>query len=148
MSEQIIEIAMFNYKIRTRLAGVSDLIAAEAKYHLSCFSAFKRSRDKTKSEMKDNELALVWLSGELEYAADKGHVIKLNDAWDRYTTLAEKVDITIPSSFISRRATFKDKLMHMVGDIIECVQSLERGLSERHTLLIPKKCANIWLCPS
>ena len=95
--------------------------------------------------MKDNDLALVWLRGELEYAADKGDVIKLNDVWDRYTTLAEKAEITIPPSFISRRATFKDKLMHMVGDIVECVQSLDRGPSERHNLLIPKKCVNMAL---
>ena len=42
MSEHIIEIAKFNYKLRIRLAGVSYLIATEGKYHLSCFSAFKR----------------------------------------------------------------------------------------------------------
>ena len=34
MSEQIIEAAQFNYKLRVRSAGVCDLIAAEAKYHL------------------------------------------------------------------------------------------------------------------
>ena len=63
MSEQIIEISKFDKILCTRFAGISDLIAAEAKYHLSCFSASKRSRDKTKREMK----ALVWLSKELEY---------------------------------------------------------------------------------
>jgi hypothetical protein len=133
MSEQIIEISKFDYVLCTRLAGISDLTAAEAKYHLSCFSAFTRSAD----------LALVWLSKELEYAADKGHVIKLDDAWDRYTVLAEKAGITLPPSFVSRRATFNDKPMHMVGDIMECVQSLEMGPSERHTLLIPKTFAKV-----
>ncbi|CAB3989702.1 Hypothetical predicted protein [Paramuricea clavata] len=88
MSELIIEISNFDEILR--FASISDLIAAEGKYHLSCFSASKRSRDKTKSEMKDNDLALVWLSKELEYAADKGHVIRLDDAWERYTILAEK----------------------------------------------------------
>ncbi|CAB4001987.1 Hypothetical predicted protein [Paramuricea clavata] len=145
MSDQIIEISKFDKILCTRLAGISDLIAAEAKYHFKCFSASKRLRDKTKSEMKDNDLALVWLSKELEYAADKGHVSRLDDAWERYTILAEKDANTLPSSFISRKATFKDKLMHMVGDIIECVQSIERRLSECHTLLIPKKCAKMVL---
>ena len=84
--------------------------------------------DKTKSEMKDNDLALVWLSKELEYVTDKGHVIGLDDAWERCTILAEKAGNTLPFSFISRRATFKDKPMHMVGDIIECMQSFERCL--------------------
>jgi hypothetical protein len=54
MSEQIIEMSKFD-----KILCISDLIAAEAKYHLSCFSATKRSRDKTKSEMKDNDLALA-----------------------------------------------------------------------------------------
>ena len=58
MSEQIQEIAKLDYKMCTRLAGASDLIAAEAKYHLSCFSASKRSKDKTTGELKDNDLAL------------------------------------------------------------------------------------------
>lgn len=143
MSEQIIEISKFDKILCIRFAGILDLIAAEAKYHLSCFSAFKRSRDKTKSEMEDNDLALVWLSKELEYAADKGHVIRLDEAWERYTILAEKAGNTLASTFISRRVTFKEKLMHMIGDIMECVQSLKRGPSERHTLLIPKKCTKM-----
>ena len=46
---------------------------------------------------------------------------------------------------VSRRATFKDKLMHIVGDIVECVQSYERGPSDRHTLLIPKQFGNMAL---
>ena len=95
--------------------------------------------------MKGNDLAFVWLSKELEYAADKGHVIRLDDAWDRYTTLAAKAGITLPSSFVSRRATFKDKCMHMVGDTMECVQSLKREPSWRHTLQIPKMCAKMAL---
>lgn len=67
MSEQIIDIIKFDNKHCTRLAGISNLITAEAKYHLSCFNAFKRSRDKTKSEMKETDLALVWLSKELKF---------------------------------------------------------------------------------
>ena len=33
--------------------------------------------------------------------------------------------------------------MHKVGNIIECVQSLERGPFERHTLLIPSNFTNV-----
>ena len=35
--------------------------------------------------------------------------------------------------------------MHVVGYIVECVYSLERGPTERHTLLIPKNCTNLAL---
>ena len=145
MSEQICEIAKYNYALRIRLAGVSDLIASEAKYHLACFSAFKRSAENAKMATKDTDLAMVWLYQELEYSADKGNVIKVNDAWNRYTFLAKKAGVNIPASFVSRRATFRDKLMEIVGDVVECVQSFERGTSDRHTLLIHKKIAYVAL---
>ena len=84
-------------------------------------------------EMKDSDLPMVWVRGELEDAAEKAPVIKINDdAWDKYICLAEK------TSYVSRRSTLKDKLMHVVGDIVECVYSPERGPSQRHTILIPK----------
>ena len=53
---------------------------------------------------------MIWLCGELEYAADKGYLIKLNDTWNRYTcmVLAERAEIEILRSFISRRSTLKD----------------------------------------
>ena len=49
MSEQIIEAAQLNYKLRVHLAGVCDLIAAEAKCHLPCLSAFKRKCRKSEA---------------------------------------------------------------------------------------------------
>lgn len=80
---------------------------------------------------------MTWLCEELEYAADKGHVIKLNDAWDRYMVLAERAEIEIPRSFISRRSPFKDRLLLRVGNAMDCVQPLEKSPSERLNLLIP-----------
>ena len=84
MSEQIGEIVKYNYNLRVRLAGVSDLIASETKYHWACFSALKTLSEKAKQDTNDTDLALVWLCQELEYAADKGHVINFSDAWNRY----------------------------------------------------------------
>ena len=78
---------------------MTDLIASEAKYHLACFSAFKRSAEKAKTTTNDTDLAIVWFCQELEYGADKGHVIKMSDAWNRYTFLAKKagVEIQVPA---------------------------------------------------
>ena len=50
MSEEIYEIAKYHYKLRIRLAGVPELIASETKYHLACFSAFKRLSEKAKQD--------------------------------------------------------------------------------------------------
>lgn len=79
-SEQILESAWFNY-IGIHLAGVTDLIAAESEYHLLCVHSFTRSAEKTRLASKGTYLAMIWLSSELEYAADKGQVIRLDDAW-------------------------------------------------------------------
>ena len=38
---------------------------------------------------------MIWLCEELEYAADKGYVIKLNEASEIYRALAEKSRIKI-----------------------------------------------------
>ena len=59
--------------------------------------------------------------------------------------LAERVEIEIPSSFISRRSTFKDKLLLRLGNVMDCVQPLKKSPSERQSLLIPTKFANVAL---
>jgi hypothetical protein len=61
MSENVIQNAQYNFKVRVRLSGVSDLIAAEAKYHLPCLSAFNRYAEKAKREVKETDQVLVWL---------------------------------------------------------------------------------------
>ena len=38
---------------------------------------------------------MIWLCEALEYAADKGYVIKLNEASGRYLALAEKAEIKV-----------------------------------------------------
>ena len=79
---------------------------------------------------------MVWLCEGLEYAADNGYDIKLNEASDRYVALAEKAEIKIPRSFISRRSTFKCKLLLSLGNVMDCIQCFEGRPPERLSLLI------------
>ena len=144
VSDQIIQDATFDYKIGLRLAGVIDLIAAEAKYHLACLRAFSRSTAKSKQTIQSDseasektDLAMVWLCKELHQSADKGHVILLDDVWERYGELAATSSTTIPHSYYSRRATFKEKLQSQLGDIYYFFKPLDRSPSERKTMLIP-----------
>lgn len=139
MSDQIIEASSLDYEMSIRLAGVIDLIAAEAKYHLACLSAFTRSTTKTKQETNKTDLAMLWLCKELHQSADKGHVIQLNDVWERYTELAEELSISIQPSYYSRRTTFKEKLQSQLGDIFNFIQPHDKNPSERVTILIPTK---------
>ena len=139
MSKQILESAYLHQKLSVRLAGVNDLIAAEGKYHLVCLRAFERSNSRTKKECIDTDLAFSWLCGELESGADQGHVFQLTDVWNRYVELADELAIGIPQSFISRRATFKEKLENKVSTIFQFFQPLNVSTTERQTLLIPLK---------
>ena len=77
-SDEIINASRLDYKFRIRLAGVIDLFAAEAKYNHFCY-IFTRSTTKTKQESANTDLAMIWLFQELHHAADKGHVIQLDD---------------------------------------------------------------------
>ena len=47
--------------------------------------------------------------------------------------------IGTPQSFITRRATFKEKLESNVGDIFQFVKPVSVNIAERQTLLIPLK---------
>ena len=84
---------------------------------------------------------MIWLCEELEYAADKGYVIKLNEESEIYRALAEKSRIKIPRSFIIPSLTFKEKLLRSLGNEMDCVQSFEGCPSERLSLLIRTKYA-------
>ncbi len=139
MSSQIIQASHLDYKLGLRLAGVIEKIAAEAKYHLLCLSAFNRSTSKAKQESAKTDIAMTWLCQELIQSADKGHVILLDDVWERYKELAKESSTVIQPSYESRRGTFKEKLQSQLGDIFNFFQPLDRCALERKTVLIPTK---------
>ena len=64
-SSDILDAAKLDYNLCLRLAGINDLIAAEAKYHLTCFSSFKRTTSKIKHDSEHTDLAMIWLCNEL-----------------------------------------------------------------------------------
>jgi len=75
----------------------------------------------------------------LQQSADKGHVILLDDIWERYKEHAEESSTIIQPSYYSRRATFTEKLQSQLGDLFNFFQPLDRSTSERKTVLIPTK---------
>jgi hypothetical protein len=83
---------------------------------------------------------LLWYGyEELHQSAEKGHVIQLNDVWERYKELAEESSTAIQPSYYSRRTAFKEKLQLQLGDVYNFIQPLKRSPSERVTILIPTK---------
>ena len=139
MSEEIINSAYLDHNIGIRLAGVIDLIAAEAKYHLMCFSSFTRTTTKVRQQTNTCDLAMIWLCKELCVSAERGHILNLEVVWERYVNLAGEADVTIPDSFYSRRSTFKAKVQSLVGNSFTFFQPLDKEPAERKMLLIPTK---------
>jgi len=60
-SDNILQAVHLDYKIYLRLAGVIDLIATEAKYHLTCFRIFDRSTTKARQDSVSTDIAMIWL---------------------------------------------------------------------------------------
>ena len=88
---------------------------------------------------------LLWLCHELEQLAPHADIIELTDVWGRYCTLAKEADIAIPSSFMSRRSTFKDKLVEHTHGVYELIVLHDQACTESRTLLVPTKFRHIRL---
>ena len=104
VSQRILDGSKFDYILRTHLACVHDLIAADGNHNSSCHIKFRRKIDKIdKSSFHTSDMVLLWLSQELEHLSSRPDILDMCDVWERYCTLADEADITIPPSFISRR---------------------------------------------
>lgn len=122
VSKRILEASMYDPILRTRLACVIDLTAADSKHHSSCHVKFKRSTDKvSKSGLTASNVVLLWLCHELEQLGSHADILELTDVWERYCTLTKEADIAIPSSFMSRWSTFKDKLAEHTHGVYELI---------------------------
>ena len=142
-SQRILEAAKFDQCRHVRMAGVSDLIASEGKYHPNCYKKFLRITSSTKEKSQQTDLAMQWLIDELKLAADKSHVLEMSEVWNRYCVLSEKAGVEVPQSFISRRASFKEKLEPHMSDIYEFIFMSNRPIDDRITLLMPVKFGHI-----
>lgn len=79
MENKIKQLAKVNYELGLNIAGVSDLIASEARYHSSCL--LKNQQNAKKFECLPSEVtrnaAFTQICFELTSAANKGHVSRL-----------------------------------------------------------------------
>lgn len=76
-NKKIIDLAKFDYKLGTRIANVTDLIATEAVYHSSCLIRLERTASRTKEEIghsQVSELSFTGVCKELRQAAQHGKV--------------------------------------------------------------------------
>lgn len=143
MSSSIISKAKYVHRVLVRIADVNDLIAAEGCYHPNCLKRFFREAETAETDCQSSDLSVVWLVQELKSHAKQGHLLDLSDVLNRYKELANEINVDVPSSFVSRRGSFKEFLCRFVGDIFDFTVLRDTTPNERTTLLIPRSLSHV-----
>ena len=122
-----------------RVAGVSDLVAAEGKYHLKCYVTFFRNAEKQKAGPKTDsgdsfeQACFQKCMAELDSELKSGNIFSIRSVWNRYCELLssnENCKMTETDSNILR--SFRCRIKAYFGDRIDIVGN-ER---KRDSLLI------------
>ena len=127
-SVQIMEDAKFDTIMRVRLSGISDLPAAEGKYHLPCLVTFERKVEKIRKMgiLPSQDLAMPELCNILEHGLALGHVYDMNSVWEKYQQLSDETpESEIPQKYLSRRQSFIDDVRTHLGHKANFVRSLD-----------------------
>ena len=132
-SEKILSKAINDREMICRLAGISDSIAAEGKYHLKCYTRYLKKTTQKISE--DNEDADVRCfkeaMGLLEKRLSEGHIYSLKAVWTYYSRRLEENYHLQPGVYISNR--FKERIQDFIGGSVSFVPPLNR--SEPHLVV-------------
>lgn len=127
-SKQIMEDASLDPVMRVRLSGISDLLAAEGKYHLSCLVNFERKVEKIRKTgiLPSQDLAMPELCKILEHGLALGHVYDMGSVWEKYQKITEETpESKIPQKYLSRRQSFIDDVRMYLGHRANFVRSLD-----------------------
>lgn len=144
VSKQIIDGARCDHSLSVRVAGVTDLIAVEGKYHPNCYKKFLRNASRSKEEATDEKgVVLAWIVNDLKKSAEKGHILELKEVFSRYCALATEQNIEVPPSFLSRMSTFKEYLQPHLVDLYDFIKLQNVDINERQMVLVPNKLLHI-----
>ena len=134
-SEKILSKAANDREMSCRLAGISDLIAAEGKYHLKCYTRYLKKSTQKISENNEIEDANVKcfneVMGLLIKRLSEGHIYSIKAVWTYYCRrLAESYHLQ-PPPYRSNR--FKERIQNVLGRSVTFVPPLNR--SEPHLVV-------------
>ena len=132
-SQKILSKTVNDREMICRLAGISDLIAAEGKYHLKCYTRYLKKSTQKISE--DNEDAIVRCFKEvmalLEKRLSQGRIYTLKAVWTYYSNRLEQNYHVQPNVYRSNR--FKERIQECLGGSVAFVPPL--NLSEPHLVV-------------
>ena len=90
VSNKVLKAAQCDYTMRCRLAGINNLIEADAKYHLKCYVQFTRKSSGTGTidDMSSVvDMCMEKVAEEVSIGVSEGNIYSLLDVWDRYCQL-------------------------------------------------------------
>lgn len=129
-SKKILEIALWDKTMRYRLANVTDLIAAEGKYHLPCYRTFARKYTDKNGKIKSTfahstpeDIALDNTVDELMRGLSLHKVYSLPTVWERYCQFLRDFNVE-PGVYRSNR--FKSKLEKLLDGHAEIINPLNQ----------------------
>ena len=111
----------------------------EQLHSVQSFNTSKKIIDATRY---DHKLSLAF-AGICDLIASEGHVLELEEVWKYYKLLCTKTDETVPKSFISRRATFKDKVESLVKNVYGFHTLSKSEDREKGIVLLPIEFSHI-----
>ena len=120
-SKKIIEMSQHDPVMHYRMSGVSDLIAAEGRYHLKCYTDFLRKHSSC-GRAKHGDVCFSMVMNEMKDGMDKGNVYSIDTIWNRYCSLLSQVG-EIPAAYHSRN--FRDRICSHLAGSVEFVRPLD-----------------------
>ena len=142
VSDTVLEAAESDYDMRYRLAGISDLVAADARYHLQCYVNFKRrtsGSERIGNTQDPVNICIQRVVQELSTGLSNGDIYNLLDVWNRYSELLSEFQIEA-GLYRDNKTRFKEKLIKALPGQIDFVPQLE---SHQPQLLFPTNAAKI-----
>jgi hypothetical protein len=126
-SAKILQKAVFDKEMSYKLAGVNDLIAAEGKYHLKCYTKFQRNTDKNAADFKEvnsdpRVACFEEIMSSLEKGLCRGHIYSLKAVWTSFSHRLESHYHLNPGVY--RGNKLKEKIQPFLQDKITFVQPL------------------------
>ena len=116
-SEKIITLSQRDPTMRYRVAGISDLISSEGKYHLKCYAEFIRRHSHSRQNVA-SDVCFDTVMKELKDGLQQGNVYSIDTIWMRYCDLLSNIEEE-PGTYHSRN--FRDRILRYLPAQVESV---------------------------
>lgn len=114
-SEKVLNNVVNDKEMSCRLARISDLIAAQGKYHLKCYTRYlkKTTQQISEDDQDANVTSFKEVMAFLETRLSEGHIYSLKAVWTYYSKrLEQKYHLQLS---VYRSNTLKERIQNFLG---------------------------------